>query len=104
MYKKALEAKEKKYGPNDWEVAHSAWLAAMHYNVTGNYKEAESYYKKAVAIYEKNQGHKRSGIIQCLEDLSILYKKMDKNDEVKRIEKQLNEEKLKYENFKSKNK
>jgi tetratricopeptide (TPR) repeat protein len=73
MYRRALEGKEKAWGPE-----HTSTLSTVNnlrnlYTDQGRMKEAEDIYLRALAGYEKTCGPEHTSILNTVNKLGILY-------------------------------
>jgi lipopolysaccharide biosynthesis regulator YciM len=62
----------------------------------GKYAEAEPLYKRSLKILEKAFGPDHPHVATVLENMAELYKKMGKEDEVKRFEERAKKIRSKY--------
>jgi tetratricopeptide (TPR) repeat protein len=56
------------------------------YKIQGRYAEADSLYKRALAIWEKAFGPDDLNVATVLENMAELYRKMGKGDEAERAD------------------
>jgi PAS domain S-box-containing protein len=62
----------------DWfNLAANLYLTACLCSADGNYSKAESLYKRALLLFERNFGTDDSRVTNVAKDLAILYKKME---------------------------
>jgi len=77
-----VEIKEKSFGPDHPDIVTPlGWLAFLYQNA-GDYKKAESVYKRAIAIcetYKQTMGQDHPGMATLLKNLSWIYRKHGKD-------------------------
>jgi tetratricopeptide (TPR) repeat protein len=67
-------------------VAQSLNNLGLLYKIQGKYIEAESLYKRALAIWEKAFGPEDLNVATVLENMVELYKEIGKRDEGEKLE------------------
>ncbi len=66
----------------DWfNLAANLYLTACLCSADGQYTKAESFYKRALLLFEKNFGSDDARVSNVNKDLALLYKKMAQGDE-----------------------
>jgi len=73
-------------GPDHPDTSHSLNNLAALYEAQGMYVEAESLYKRAIAIIEKALGYKHPDLLMVLTNYADLLRKMNRGDEAARLE------------------
>ena len=81
----ALE-KAKKFGPQDPRLATTLNNLAALYVTQGKYAEAESLYKRALAIWEKALGPEHPHVATSLENYAALLRKTNRKKKAKKLE------------------
>jgi tetratricopeptide (TPR) repeat protein len=79
--KEALDVAERQFGPNDPRVAQSLYYLAEEYNIGIDYVQAESLYKRALAIYTKAHKKQTLAYARVLIGLGTLYSLQMKYDQ-----------------------
>ena len=79
--KEALQVAELQFGPDDPRVAESLYYLAEEYNIGIDYVQAESLYKRALAIYTKTQKKQTLAYARVLIGLGTLYSLQTKYDQ-----------------------
>ena len=85
MYRKAVETAKSEYGPNDLRVATSATYLASYCVSLGLMGEAETYYKKALAVYSSCLGPDNPETISVKKALADVLMKLYKLDEANKL-------------------
>jgi tetratricopeptide (TPR) repeat protein len=86
-YKDALKEAEG-FGENDWRLGATLEGLASAYKGQRKYSEAESLYKRAIAVFQKSKGPESTNVITTLTNLANLYIAADKNENAELIFKQ----------------
>jgi len=86
LYKRALEIREKAFGPDHPQVASSLNKLAEVSRVQGEYAEAESLYKRAGVILEKAFGQHHPRVAAVLKNMAECRKSLAKKDEAGKFE------------------
>ena len=81
LFRRALEIREKVFGPEDPGVVASLDGLAVAYAKQGKYGEAEPLFCRGLAIREKVLGPENPGIASSLDGLAVFYGSQGKYDE-----------------------
>jgi tetratricopeptide (TPR) repeat protein len=73
LYKRSLEIRENKLGPEHPDVAQSLHNLAEIHRLQGKYAEAEPLFKRSLAIREKALGPEHPDVAQSLNNLALVY-------------------------------
>ena len=74
------------FGPGDTRLATSLNNLAEVYRAQGRYAEAEPFYQRALAIFEKTLGPEHPHVAQSLENYAALLRQTARADEAERME------------------
>jgi CHAT domain-containing protein/Tfp pilus assembly protein PilF len=74
FFKRSLEIREKKLGPDHLDVALSLNSLALVYKATGRYAEAEPLYNRSLEIRESKLGKDHPAVAVSLNNLAELYR------------------------------
>jgi tetratricopeptide (TPR) repeat protein len=80
--KKALALAERKFGPENTQVATALSNLSAFYYVQGRYEEAEPPLNRALAIYEKALGPDHPDVAAAVNNLAMLYNSQGRYAEV----------------------
>jgi tetratricopeptide (TPR) repeat protein len=86
LYKRALEIREKVFGPDHEAVAGSLNSLGWLYQLQGRYADAEPLYKGALEIREKVFGPDHADVAGSLMPLAVLYKRQGRYAEAERLD------------------
>ena len=86
---KALEIMQKNYPDNHVAVAKCLENKAKIATILGQYKEAETLFKKIKVPFEKFYGRSHPYILVVLEDMRDLYQASGKSEETRKLEQQI---------------
>lgn len=89
IYKLAIDMAKTDAGKDDMRVAQAAAALASLQQRRGAYQDAETYYKRAIPVFESNVGSSNAIVIENKRFLVEVLNKQGKCDEAKQLEKQL---------------
>ncbi|SLM38781.1 beta transducin-like protein het-e4s, partial [Lasallia pustulata] len=73
MYRRALEGKEKAWGPRHTSTLHTVNNLGVLYAEQGKMAEAEAMYRRALEGYEKAWGPEHTSTLNTINNLGSLY-------------------------------
>src|SRR4030042_4893209 len=79
--KEVLQVAEKQFGSDDPRLAESLYYLAEEYNIGIDYAQAESLYKRALAVYDKANKKQTLEYARVLIGLGTLYSLQSKYDQ-----------------------
>lgn len=89
LYKYAIEMIETEEGKNDMRAAQAAAALASLQQRRGIFRDAETYYKKAIPIFEANVGKSNPIVIENKRYLVECLKRLGQTEEASNLEKDL---------------
>jgi tetratricopeptide (TPR) repeat protein len=92
----ALSLSKEEFGEYHANVVKSLYNLCHLHKTKEEYTIAEKYCLKALSIHENNYGLEDDELVEDLDNLALIYTKMDRLDEVKKIDERIS-------NIKSKN-
>lgn len=88
-YQKAVQIAEKRFGVDSPQVARALAFVGEFHQVRTDYKKAEPFYSRALAIWDKRSDDKSSlDFISAVQRYSCLLGKMGRKDESQQIQEQ----------------
>ncbi|MGI8896895.1 MAG: tetratricopeptide repeat protein [Pyrinomonadaceae bacterium] len=87
LYQRALQIREKLYGPKHATVAQSIFNLAEFYQLTGSYKKAEPLYQRLVVLREEASGaSNKVQLTETLDRYACLLRKTNRRAEAEKLE------------------
>ncbi|KAF1360965.1 TPR-like protein, partial [Lizonia empirigonia] len=85
MYQRALQGKEKAWGPEHTSTLHTVNNLGILYKNLGRLDEAENMFQRALQGYEKAWGPEHTSTLDTVNNLGILYKNLGRLDEAENM-------------------
>jgi tetratricopeptide (TPR) repeat protein len=81
LYQRALTVQKRNLNENHSDLAMTCFDLGRLYDVQGSFQQAEAFYRRSLTIQEKNLGMDHKGLMEILDPLAALLKRVGKSAE-----------------------